>query len=272
MGTVSSEAAAFLWLCVEGLGTKPANMLISGGTGSGKTTLLNVLASFVPARERIVSIEDTAELSLPLKHWIRLEARPPGLEGGGELKMDILTKNSLRMRPDRIIVGEIRHEEAFTLFTAINTGHDGCLGTVHANSAEETLVRVTSPPMNVPKIMLSGLDMVIVEHRFYDRKKGTIRRISEIAEVQGGLEGKPKTNVVFQRNPATDTIERTLLESNYIKELQNFTGLSKNKIISELDIRKRFLDKLINQNIREMQKVSDMARDFLGKRKNFGES
>ena len=271
MGTVSTEAAAFLWMCVEGLGTKPANMLISGGTGSGKTTLLNVLASFVPERERIVSIEDTAELNLPLKHWIRLEARPPGLEGGGELKMDILTKNSLRMRPDRIIVGEIRHEEAFTLFTAINTGHDGCLGTVHANSPEETLVRVTSPPMNVPKIMLSGLDLIIVEHRYYDRKKGTIRRISEIAEVSGGLEGKAKTNVVFQRDAATDKLERTLLESSYLKELEKFTGLPKKQIVAELDIRKRFLDKLVEQNIREMAKVSELARDFLVKRKNFGE-
>jgi len=125
--TISLEAAAFLWLIVEGLSTTPANILISGGTGSGKTTLLNVLSSLVPPSERIVSIEDTAELNLPLKHWIRLEARPPGLEGKGELTLDILTKNSLRMRPDRIIVGEIRHDEAFTLFTAMNTGHDGCL-------------------------------------------------------------------------------------------------------------------------------------------------
>ncbi|MBT4870784.1 MAG: CpaF family protein [Candidatus Diapherotrites archaeon] len=271
METISTEAAAFLWMCVDGLGVKPANMLISGGTGSGKTTLLNVLASFVPTRERIVSIEDTAELNLPLKHWIRLEARPPGLEGSGELKMDILTKNSLRMRPDRIIVGEIRHEEAFTLFTAINTGHDGCLGTVHANSPEETLIRVTSPPMNVPQIMLAGLDLVIVEHRYYDRKKGTIRRLSQIAEVYGGLEGKPKTNVVFERDPVKDKLERTLLESNYLKELQKFTGLSKSKITAELEIRKRFLDKLVEQNIRDMQKVSDMSRDFLVKRENFGE-
>ena len=185
--------------------------------------------------------------------------------------MDILTKNSLRMRPDRIIVGEIRHEEAFTLFTAINTGHDGCLGTVHANSPEETLIRVTSPPMNVPQIMLAGLDLVIVEHRYYDRKKGTIRRLSQIAEVYGGLEGKPKTNVVFERDPVKDKLERTLLESNYLKELQKFTGLSKSKITAELEIRKRFLDKLVEQNIRDMQKVSDMSRDFLVKRENFGE-
>ncbi len=126
-GTISAEAAAFLWLCVDGLGAKPANILISGGTGSGKTTTLNCLAAFIPDTERIVTIEDTAELALPLKHWVRLEARPPGLEGKGELTLDVLTKNSLRMRPDRIIVGEVRHDEAFTLFTALNTGHDGAV-------------------------------------------------------------------------------------------------------------------------------------------------
>lgn len=125
--TLSVEVAAFLWLCVDGFGTQPANILISGGTSSGKTTLLNVLCSFIPSNERVISIEDTSELSLPLRHWIRLEGRPPGLEGKGEITLDILTKNSLRMRPDRIIVGEVRHDEAFSLFTAMNTGHDGCL-------------------------------------------------------------------------------------------------------------------------------------------------
>ncbi|MFH0970906.1 MAG: ATPase, T2SS/T4P/T4SS family [Candidatus Diapherotrites archaeon] len=125
--TISTRVAAFLWLCVDGLMTQPANILISGGTSSGKTTLLNVLCSFIPANERIISIEDTSELNLPLQHWIRLEGRPPGLEGKGEITLDILTKNSLRMRPDRIIVGEVRHDEAFSLFTAMNTGHDGCL-------------------------------------------------------------------------------------------------------------------------------------------------
>lgn len=127
MKTLNLETAAFLWLCVDGLGTKPGSILISGGTGSGKTSTLNVLSSLIPERERIITIEDTAELNLPIKHWIRLEGRPPGLEGTGELTLDILTKNALRMRPDRIIVGEVRHAEAFTLFTALNTGHDGCL-------------------------------------------------------------------------------------------------------------------------------------------------
>lgn len=271
MNTLSSEAAAFLWICIDGLSAKPANMLISGGTGSGKTTLLNVLAAFIPERERIVTIEDTSELNLPLKHWIRLESRPPGLEGTGELKMDILTKNSLRMRPDRIIVGEIRHEEAFTLFTAINTGHDGSLGTVHANSPDETIIRVTSPPMNVPKIMLSGLDFIIVEHRYHDRKKGTIRRISEIAELYGVLEGKPKTQTIFQRDPLKDKLEKTIMDSEYLKQLGDFTGLSKQKLESEIEIRKLFLDKLVEDNVRELQEVSNRAKDFLENRVRFGE-
>ncbi len=700
MGTLSSEAAAFLWVAVEGMSTKPANILISGGTGSGKTTLLNVLASFVPDRERIITIEDTAELNLPIKHWIRLESRPPGLEGTGELKMDILTKNSLRMRPDRILVGEIRHEEAFTLFTAMNTGHDGalakgtliqlsdgniieieklaekyfnnnmpikengyefvdinnpqfvpslnkntlkiehkkilrvwrkpyegklkkiklssgkiitltddhplykiqngmieinssnlkendwiaipqsitvgaekeikepyllgliygdghvgqehiefvnkeqsvlnefflaakrttnnkvtqkdfanysrikffdkkivnqlnkeykipignktkifkfeeellssknstlaelikgiydceahvnlnsnciqfstsnedlskklplilqrfkihssiysqekdgkgntgpyyrisiygkenlknfrdqigfkhekkkenlnlllektknsldlfpnieklltnaraeakmtqkelsalignqtrssieayennfrnpsreqlakiikmidtntskqlkilceselrfekivevteedysghvydltvegnhnyfangllvsnCLGTVHANSPDETIIRLTSPPMNVPSIMMSGLDLIIVEHRYYDRKKGTIRRVSEIGEVYGALEGSPKTQIVYQRDPVKDTLERTLVESKYLKMLQNFTGMTKESLLVEIESRKNFLDTMVLRNIRGLAEVSEKAKKFI---------
>jgi archaeal flagellar protein FlaI len=271
MGTLSSEAAAFLWLCVDGFGTKPASILISGGTGSGKTTLLNVLASFIPDRERVITIEDTAELILPIKHWIRLEARPPGLEGTGELRMDVLTKNSLRMRPDRIIVGEIRHEEAFTLFTALNTGHDGSLGTVHANSAEETLIRVMSPPMNVPSIMMSGLDMIIVEHRYYDRKKGTIRRVSEIAEIYGAMEGKPKTETIFQRDPVRDTLERTLIQSKYLKTLQSFTGYGAERIQAELITRQKFLEELKEKNIRELNTVSDKSKNFLENTRMAGE-
>jgi len=135
LNTMTPQVAAFLWMCVDGLGAKPANILIAGGTSSGKTTMLNCLASFIPETERIITIEDTAELSLPLRHWIRLEARPPGMEGKGELTLDILTKNSLRMRPDRILVGEVRHDEAFTLFTAMNTGHEGAV-------AGDTLVQL----------------------------------------------------------------------------------------------------------------------------------
>lgn len=126
-GTFNLEIASLLWIFVDGLGVKPANVIVSGGTGSGKTTTLNALAMFIPPSERVISIEDTAELQLPIEHWIRLETRPPNIEGRGEVTMDDLVKNTLRMRPDRIIVGEVRGPEARTMFTAMNTGHNGAL-------------------------------------------------------------------------------------------------------------------------------------------------
>jgi flagellar protein FlaI len=268
--TVSVELAAFLWLCVEGMGVKPANILIAGGTGSGKTTTLNVLASFVPTSERVVTIEDTAELNLPLKHWIRMEAKPPGLEGAGELTLDILTKNSLRMRPDRIIVGEIRHDEAFSLFTAMNTGHDGCLGTVHANSPRETIVRLTSPPMSVPEVMMSGLDFILVENRIHDRKKGTIRRVTEVAELRGVLEGKIKTQTVFEWNAPKDTVSRTKVPVAYLTELEKFTGLNKKSIAAEVADRARFLKALAKEGVRNITEVSARCEKYLQEKRGAG--
>ncbi|MEM4257511.1 MAG: ATPase, T2SS/T4P/T4SS family, partial [Candidatus Diapherotrites archaeon] len=242
---------------------KPANLLISGGTGSGKTTLLNVLASFIPETERVVSIEDTAELKLPLEHWVRLEARPPGLEGTGEITLDILTKNSLRMRPDRILVGEIRHAEAFALFTAMNTGHEGCMGTVHANSPQETLVRVMSPPMNVPEVMLAGLNFVVIEHRLHDKKVGAIRRITEIAEVYGALEGKPTTETIYKRDASSDTLIRTKSHIQYLKVLEERTGLSQDQIAKELKRREVFLRELVAKKESNMDEVSRQMKEFL---------
>lgn len=261
--TFTIETAAFMWLAVEGMGAKPANILISGGTGSGKTTTLNVLASFIPTRERIVSIEDTSELNLPLKHWIRLEARPPGREGTGEITLDILTKNSLRMRPDRIIVGEIRHEEAFTLFTALNTGHDGCLGTVHANSSRETIIRVTSPPMSVPEIMLTGLDLIMVQHRIHDREKGTIRRITEISEVIGVLEGKAQIQTLFERETFEDTIRRTTIPSNLLNTIEKATGMTRKEIELELKKREKVLKEIMDKGIRDMAEVNKIMEKYI---------
>ena len=262
-GTLNAKGAAFLWTCVEGLGVRPANILIAGGTGSGKTTTLNVLASFIPETERVITIEDTAELSLPLRHWIRMEARPPGLEGSGELTLDILTKNSLRMRPDRVIVGEIRHDEAFALFTAFNTGHDGSLGTVHANSSQETIIRVTSPPMNVPEVMMSGLNFIIIQHRLHDKKLGTIRRMTEIAEVTDALKGRPKTTTIFKWDPYTDSLKRTDEAMEYMVLLEDLTGLSKKAIEEEMDHRAQFLTQLIKNDVKGMQEVSGKLKEYL---------
>lgn len=155
--TISVELAAFFWLCFDGLGVKSANAIISGGTSSGKTTTLNALSSFINPKERIITIEDTLELQIPHEHVIRMETRPPNVENRGELTMNDLVKNSLRQRPDRIIVGEVRGSEAITLFTALNTGHSG-FGTLHSNDARETITRLTNAPMSVPNIMISAID------------------------------------------------------------------------------------------------------------------
>ncbi len=261
-GTIDSETAAFLWLAVDGLGAKPANILVSGGTGSGKTTTLNVLASFIPERERIITIEDTAELNLPIEHWIRFETRPPGLEGTGEVTMDILVKNSLRMRPDRIVVGEIRHAEAFTLFTAMNTGHDGSLGTVHANSAKETVVRLLNPPMNVPPLMVDALNLIVVQARIHDRRKGTIRRVTEIAEVTGVVDDKPEVQLLFEWDPVVDKLKPTGVPSKYENLLLRYTGLSKSDFNEEIKKRKKLIEELVSKNIREMPKVVEAFKKY----------
>ena len=182
--SISAHLAAFLWINIDGLNVRPSNIIISGGTGSGKTTTLNTLTSFIPSNERIITIEDILELQIPQEHVIRTETRPPNIEGKGEINMDILLKNSLRQRPDRIIVGEVRSKEAITLFGALNTGHSG-MGTLHANSTQETITRLINPPMNVPSIMINSIDFIVMQNRIIHPSKGIIRRITEVAEVVG---------------------------------------------------------------------------------------
>lgn len=178
---------------VEGIVKARLNVLISGGTGSGKTTLLNVLSDFIPEGERIVTIEDAAELQLQHEHVVRLETRPPNIEGEGAIVQRDLVINTLRMRPDRIIVGEVRGPEAFDMLQAMNTGHDGCLTTVHANSARdalsrmETMVAMTGtdiPIKNLRHYIASALDVVIQTARLMDgsRKVISLQEISGIEE------------------------------------------------------------------------------------------
>ncbi|NPA85792.1 MAG: CpaF family protein [bacterium] len=249
--TMTPELAAFLWLCVDGLFAKPANIIVAGGTGSGKTTTLNVLATFIPPWERVITIEDTAELQLPIKHWIREETRPPSLEGSGEVTMDDLVKNALRQRPDRIIVGEIRGPEARTLFVALNTGHDGGMGTVHANSARETIIRLKSPPMNVPPVMLNALNFIIMQHRLLYRGKH-VRRVVEIAELTGMEGDNPRLNIVYQWDARTDTVQRTEIPIRYLEVLSEYTGLTLKQIQDEIEERREFLLELLELNQRRV--------------------
>ena len=184
-GTLSEEMAEFLEACVKAR----LNIMVSGGTGSGKTTTLNVLSSFIPDKERIVTIEDAAELRLQQQHVVTLESRPPNLEGRGAITIRDLVRNALRMRPDRIIVGEVRSGEALDMLQAMNTGHDGSLTTGHANSPRDILSRLETmvmmagmdlPVRAIREQIASALDLIIQQSRIQDGS----RKITYITEVQ----------------------------------------------------------------------------------------
>jgi pilus assembly protein CpaF len=185
-GTLTQQMASFLETCVR----MRRNVVISGGTGSGKTTLLNVLSSFIPAQERILTIEDSAELQLSQEHWVALEARPSNIEGKGQVSIRELVRNALRMRPDRIVIGECRGGEALDMLQAMNTGHDGSLTTLHANSPRDALSRLETmvlmsgmelPVRAIREQIASAVHLIVQQTRFAD---GT-RRLAAISEISG---------------------------------------------------------------------------------------
>lgn len=259
--TISVELAAFFWLCFDGLGVKSANAIISGGTSSGKTTTLNALSSFINPKERIITIEDTLELQIPHEHVIRMETRPPNVENRGELTMNDLVKNSLRQRPDRIIVGEVRGSEAITLFTALNTGHSG-FGTLHSNDARETITRLTNAPMSVPNIMISAIDFIIMQNRLYRSDGVSFRRISEVAEVSGIEEGVIQLNKIFEWDPQSDTIKNVGITSKTLTEIANVSGNSLNSLYDEIKNREIVLQHMVDQNIRSIRDVSTVLEMY----------
>ena len=193
LGTITPEGRTLLAI----IGRVRCNVIISGGTGSGKTTLLNCLTAYIDEDERVITCEDSAELQLQQPHVVRLETRPPNLEGEGEITMRDLVKNCLRMRPDRIVVGEVRGPEAFDLLQAMNTGHDGSMGTLHSNSPRECISRLESmilmggynlPTKSIREMIVSSVDLIIQAARLRDGS----RKITQVTEVVG-LEGEVVT-------------------------------------------------------------------------------
>lgn len=235
--TLSAEAAGFLWTVIDGMGGRPANMLVCGGTASGKTTFLNALTWFFPPKDRIVVIEDTQELAVHQPNVVRMVTSE-------STDMDRLLVNALRMRPDRILVGEVRGPEARTLFGAMNTGHDGCMGTLHANSARESLHRATTAPMSVPLSQITGLDLVVVmESR--QTSEGPKRQVVEIAEVSGITQDTPRLNQLFVRDHYKGILASTGIPSRLRSEQCRQAGVRTDEFQQIVDGRSRAIDKLV---------------------------
>jgi pilus assembly protein CpaF len=221
LNTMTEPVATVLTAAVKG----GLNVLVSGGTGTGKTTLLNVLSSFVPSDERIVTIEDAVELQLRQEHVIRLEARPPNIEGRGEITIRDLVRNALRMRPDRIIVGEVRGAEALDMLQAMNTGHDGSLSTIHANGPRDALARVETmvlmagfdlPTRAIREQVASALNLIVHVQRFRDGS----RRITHVTEVVG-MEGEVITlQDVFRYDHALGRSVATGIRPEFTEHLE----------------------------------------------------
>jgi len=240
--TMTVQTANFLKACVEAR----VNLVVSGGTGSGKTTFLNMLSAFIPDKERIITIEDTAELQLRQRHVVRLEKRPPNIEGKGEITIRQLVINALRMRPDRIVVGECRGGEALDMLQAMNTGHDGSMTTVHANSPRDALRRVET------MVLMAGMDLPLKAIReqvassieliiHMERLKDGTRRVTQVSEVQG-MEGD---TVVMQD---IFIFQQTGIRNGVVQGNLKPTGL-----------RPKFLEKLVANSIDLAENTFDVA-------------
>ena len=258
-GTMSIDIAAFMWYLIE----KKSTILIAGGTASGKTTALNAISSFIKPGEKVVSIEDTQELNLPHENWVPAVSRQSFTDTQiGEISQFDLLRAALRQRPDIIIVGETRGKEAYTLFQAMATGHGG-FSSIHADSVEATLTRLTSAPMDVPKALIANsLDLITLQLKIRVGNKSA-RRIIQISEIDGIDEntGEIKTNTVFRWNPSKDTHD-FLGKSIVFEKIKERDAETDEHINYELTKRRVALEWMVKNNIREHKKVSGVIKEY----------
>jgi flagellar protein FlaI len=253
MGTLDYSIAAKLWLYADGLGIRPANILIGGMPGSGKTTLLNSMFSFFKPDERVVIIEDTLELNTStLENCARLETTR-------ELTLEDLVKNVLRMRPDRIIIGEVRGREAIDMMTAMNIGKIG-MSTVHGSSARDVVVRLQNAPMNVPKQIIPLIDAIIIIGKIFE-KGTTKRKIIEIAEV-GGIETEVLLNPLYKYDFKQMKAIETSPSVTYRDTLAKVTGVSTFEISKELERRELILRTLNKLGIHKIEEISTFVKEY----------
>lgn len=265
-GTISIRAAAVVWAAIQ----FEMSSIIAGGTASGKTSALNVFASFFPPNQRIISIEDTREIRLPkFLHWVPLNTVLSNSEGKGEVSMGHLLVNSLRMRPDRILVGEVRRkQETETLFEAIHTGHS-VYATFHANNAQEAVDRLTNAPLDVPKIMLPAISLIIVQFR--NRRTGS-RRTFQIAEIKP--DGNP--NVIMQYDAHQDIlmpnkdVVRTLIKkkSALFANIKMVTGMTDKELIEDHEDKVNVLKYLIDKDINTVDTVGRIMAEYYTAKEN----
>jgi len=256
-GTADFRILAYLWTLIE----EERSLLVAGGTASGKTSLLNAISLFIKPEKKIVSIEDTPELMLPHPNWLQEVARPGfGPQRYGEVTLYDLLKASLRQRPDYIIVGEVRGQEAFILFQAMATGHAG-LGTIHAESFEGLIDRLISPPISLPPFLIEILDAVVFLKRA--RYKGKyVRRIDKIYEIirYDHREGKVKKIVVAKWDPKTDTF--ILYNSYKLKKIAEFHGMTLDELRTNLEFKIKVLEYLYNNRIRDYRSIAEYLRMY----------
>jgi len=253
-GTLTPEMAAQFWIYIEGMGIKPANILIAGGPGAGKTTILNALLCFIPISDRIVVIEDTLELNTDL------EENCSRLESDEDINLADLVKNSLRMRPDRVLVGEVRGSEALDLMTAMNIGKY-CMGTLHASTAREMIMRLENEPMNVPPVLINLVDVFVIMRRV--ASNGKIRRVvGEMVET-GGME---QNTVLLSTLWTCDLSKLEFRESGvgsiFRDKLAQITGKTPREIMLETALRAKVIHILVERNITEISRVTEIVREY----------